>query len=120
MTVRVRGIRELVRACNASSKATKRLVRARLRKVAEPVRDAARDKLSKYDAGSASGFGIRVRNAGAISVEQRRRRVTGRRGDYGALQMREALTPAADENESEIQRGMEDALDDIANVFERS
>ena len=118
-SVTVKGLRELIRACDRAGKETKKQVRSRLRKVGEIVRDESRSRFSDIDAGSAAGYGVTVRAAGSVSVEQRRRRVTGLRGDYGALQMRRALVPALGSKSSEIEREFNDALDDIANIFER-
>ena len=46
---------------------------------------------------SAAGFRSRVKGFGRVMVEQRRRKTTGLRGDYGALQMQQALIPARSE-----------------------
>ena len=118
-TLRVKGVRELVRAADAAGKETKKLVRDRLRQIAEPVLADARSKLARYDERSASRLGISVRRTGSVSVEQRLRATTGARPDFGALQMREALVPALDENTDRIERDFEQAVDDIADVFER-
>lgn len=118
-TVQVKGIRELVRACDAADKETKKLVRGRLREVAEPVLTDARSKLSRYDARSASRLGISVRRVGTVAVEQRLRRTTGAHPQFGALQMAEVLIPALDENADEIEKRFEKALDHIGDVFER-
>lgn len=118
-TVRVKGLKQLVRACDAAGKETKKLVRDRLREIAEPVLRDARTKLSRYDARSASRLGISVRRAGTVSVEQRLRRTTGAHPQFGSLQMAEVLMPALDENADEIEKRFEKALDHIADVFER-
>lgn len=118
-TVRVKGLRELVRAADASGKETKKQVRARLRTVGELVRDESRSLFSDIDSGSAAGYAVRVRRAGLVVVEQRRSRVTGLRGDYGALQMRRALLPGLANKSTELEREFEQALDDIADIFER-
>ena len=107
----------LIRAADAAGKETKKLVRDRLRQMAKPVLDDARSKLSRYDARSASRLGISVRRVGTIAVEQRLRRTTGARPQFGALQMREALMPALEENTDRIERQLERALDDIADAF---
>lgn len=118
-SVRVEGLRELIRAADAADKATKKVVRNRLREVAEPVLEDAQGRLSRYDGRSASRLGISVRRSGIVSVEQRLRRTTGLHPNFGGLQMREALIPALEANADQIERGFEKALDDIADVFER-
>jgi hypothetical protein len=117
--VNVTGVRELVRAADAAGKETKKIVRDRLRKMAEPVLQESRARLSLYDARSASRLGVSVRRSGTVSVEQRLRRTTGAHPQFGSLQMTEALIPALDSNSEEIMRGFEDAVDDIVKVFER-
>lgn len=116
-TIRVKGLSGLIRAADASTKEAKKLVRDRLRKVAEPVLADARTKLSRYDQRSASHLGISVRRVGTVSVEQRLRRTTGAHPQFGALQMTQVLMPALDENAHRIEREFEDALDDIADAF---
>lgn len=117
-TVRVKGLREFQRALAKGDKETKKQVRDRLKKVGEIVRVAAAERFSGIDAGSASGFRVAVRQRG-VAVEQSRKRTTGLRGDYGALQMRRALVPAVDEKEGEVVDEFERALDDIADIVER-
>jgi hypothetical protein len=46
-----------------------------------------------------------------VFVRQQARKVTGLRGDFGAVQMRNAFEPALDENAHRIGRDVEDALD---------
>lgn len=116
-TVKVEGLSGMLRAADAAGKETKKLVRDRLREVAEPVLQDARSKLSRYDARSASRLGISVRRVGTVSVEQRLRRTTGAHPQFGSLQMQEALMPALDENANEIERRMERALDEVADAF---
>lgn len=118
-TIKVKGLRELVRAADAAGKETKKIVRDRLRIVAKPVHRDAQQKLSRYDTYSASRLGISIRRTGMVAVEQRLRRTTGAHPQFGALQMAEALVPALDENTEEVVREFEKALDDIADAFER-
>jgi hypothetical protein len=119
MAVETRGLREFIRAADAAGKQTKKVVRDRLRQVAKPVLEDAQDALAAYDARSASKLGISVRRAGSVSVEQRLKRTTGQHRQFGSLQMVEALIPALDANRSVIERGMERALDEIADTLER-
>lgn len=116
-TVQVKGLKEFIRACDAADKETKKLVRGRLREIAEPVLRDAQSKLSRYDARSASRLGISVRRVGTVSVEQRLRRTTGAHPQFGALQMSEVLIPALDENADQIERRFEQALDDLIHGF---
>ena len=117
LTLRVDGLAGMVKAADAAGKETKKLVRGRLREVAEPVLRDARAKLARYDERSASRLGVSVRRVGTVAVEQRLRRTTGAHPQFGALQMREALSPALEENADGIEREFEKALDDIADIF---
>jgi hypothetical protein len=74
-------------------------------------------RFSPIDPRSAAGFRTRVRQRG-VSVEQSRRRVTGKRGDYGALQMRRALVPALEDKKNQTEREFERAVDELANIME--
>jgi hypothetical protein len=117
-TLRVRGFREFMRAAARAEKESKKEVRAALRKVAEPVRAEAASLFETVDPRTAAGYRVRVRQRG-VSVEQSLRKTTGEHPEFGSLQMREALLPALERKEGEIERGMEDAVDEIADHFER-
>lgn len=109
-TVRVKGLRELQRSLSKVNKEAAKTVKDELKKVAEPVAATARGKLSRYAGASVSTIGPRVGVAG-VFVTQRAKKVTGRRGDFGALTMRTALEPALEEHEDHIVNDVEDALD---------
>lgn len=59
-----------------------------------------------------------MRRTGVVSVEQRRRRTTGRRPDFGAYQMRRGVA-ALEDNAADIQRELEHAVDEVLDIFER-
>jgi hypothetical protein len=117
-TLRVRGYREFLRAANKAGPDTKKEVRSAFREVGEAIRAEAVARFSSVDARSAVGYRVAVRQRG-VAVEQRRRKTTGLRPDYGALQMRRALLPALRANEAETERRMERAIDRVADHFER-
>jgi hypothetical protein len=117
-TVRVRGLREFQRAAARAGKESRTEVRAALREAAEPVRSEAVALFTPVDARSAAGYRVAVRQRG-VAVEQRLRKTTGRRPQYGALQMTRALLPALKRHEHTIERRVERALDRIADHFER-
>lgn len=118
-TVRVEGLREFLHATDRADKATKKLVRDELRKAAEPVREEARRLFERYDVDSASTYGISVRKVGLVTVEQRKRKTSGTRPDYGRLQMSRALYPAAETEEGTVTSLLEQAVDRLADQFER-
>jgi hypothetical protein len=112
--VRVKGLREVERAFREMAPETKKAIDRELVDAGKIVaRDAAR-RFSPVNARSAAGFKSRVRSYGRLVVEQRRRRTTGKRPDYGALQMRRALLPARQAHTPLIERRMEQVVDLIA------
>lgn len=116
-TVRTTGIRELQRAARQAGGEAPKLLRARLKKVGDVVKTDAVERLAPLSERSASGFRVYVRQRG-VSVEQSRRRTTGQRGDWGALQMRRILIPSLLENEDDVRDEADRALDDIVRIFE--
>jgi hypothetical protein len=115
--VRVKGLREFQRALRTADKETRKKVQDRLKEAGDVVRASAADRFAAIDAGSASGFRVKSRQRG-VSVEQTKRRVTGKRGDYGALQMRRALIPALEDNEERVVDELDRALDEIKRIVE--
>jgi hypothetical protein len=116
-TVRVRGYRDTMRALNKAEKSTKRIVHEKLREAGDVVRVEAMQRFERYDTKSASGFRIRSR-VGGVFVEQSLRKTTGQHPEYGALQMRVALEPALDAKSADVERRLEQALDDIADIVD--
>jgi hypothetical protein len=113
VTVRVYGLREL----NAKLSEYDALLRTQLgddlKEAAQPVAEDTKDKVSRYQGVSLST--IRTRRRGLrIWVEQGARKVTGLRGDFGALQMRKGLIPALEENRDDILIATERALGEFA------
>lgn len=111
--VRVEGLSELERALKASDRDLAKGLRKELRDAGKVVSVDARSKLSRFGGFTALGIRPRVRRGVNVSVEQSRRRTTGKRPDFGGLQMRVGLEPALDENRAEVERRVEDMLDRI-------
>ena len=105
-TVRVRGLRELRRDFRKLDKGLAKEVRGELKQAGEIVRVEARSRFTAIDKGSAEGYKTRVR-VGAVAVEQSRRRTTGKRPDYGRLQMGRALIPALDDKADEVVKSLD-------------
>lgn len=116
--LRVKGYRELLRACDRASRETKRVVRSALRDVGEVVRARAATLFEAASPRSAAGYRVRVRQRG-VAVEQSLRRTTGTRPDFGATQMREALIPGLEDTGAEADHRLEQALETMADLFER-
>jgi hypothetical protein len=117
-TLRISGLREVQRAFAKMAITTEVGLRAELLKVAEPVAATAREKISRYPGASIGTIGPRASVTG-VFVTQRARKVSGRRGDFGALQMTVGFMPALEEHEEDIVEAAEQALDIItaANGF---
>lgn len=90
------GLHELVQALRTvESSILPQLVKD-MRQVGDVVRDEARRRFEHVSAKTAAGFDTRVRlGSGAlVVVGQSLRKTSGKRPDYGARQMRDALLPA--------------------------
>jgi hypothetical protein len=109
-TVRIKGLRETIRAFNKIDRSVAKEIRDELKKVAVPVAESAKSRLSRYQGLSLGTIGPKATTK-SVFVTQRKRKVTGRRGDFGALQMRVGLLPALAENEDNIIHEVEQALD---------
>ena len=114
--IRITGVRETVSALRRVSRAAPRVITDELKAAAEPVAVSARTKISQYPGAKTGSIRPRVAGLGNVFVTQGARKVTGLRGDFGALQMRR-LSEALDENEPEVRRGVEKALDRIVGEF---
>lgn len=120
------GLRELLAVTDRAGKELKKFTRDEIRKTAVPVRDDARRKLtggaarSPSIARTAAGYSIYVRKTGIVSVEQRLRKTTGLHPEFGPYQMQHALIPALQEEAPEVKRLFEQAINAIAERFERT
>ncbi len=99
-TVRVYGIKEVTRAFRQIDKSLVVQLGNDLKEAAAPVVASAKGK-EKWRGASINTIVAR-RTGLRIFVYQNARKVTGKRGDYGALQMRQALIPALDENAGKV------------------
>ena len=116
-TVRVEGLRDFLRDTAKAEKETKKKVRDRLKEAGDVVREEASRLFAPVSAKTADGYRVRARVSG-VHVEQSLRKTTGLRPDYGALQMRRALVPVLIAKEDDVQREMEKAADDLADIME--
>lgn len=116
-TIRVRGYREFMRAASKAEKSTRAEVHKKLREAGDVVREEGKARFERYSVKSASGFRIRSR-IGGVFVEQSLRKVTGRRPDWGQLQMVRALEPALDAKSGEVERRLEQAVDELADILD--
>jgi hypothetical protein len=113
-SIRIFGLDELDRAFQQMRKEVLKELRPQLRQAGEIVRAEGQSLFSRIDVGSAAGYKVRVRQRG-VAVEQSLPRVTGLRGDYGALQMNIALLPALQSKEAEVVSKIEQMIEDAAS-----
>ena len=117
-TLRVEGYREFMRAVARADNESRKRVRTVFREVGEDVRADAQTFFDPISSKSAAGYRTRVRQTGIV-VQQSLTKVTGRRPDYGALQMRRALLPALAANAPELDQKMERAMGQVCDHFDR-
>ena len=116
-TTGVTNLRDFLKATSKAEKGSRKLVREQYRTVGDIVKVEGTRRFLKYDAASAAGFRTIVRQRG-VSVEQSKKRTTGKHWKYGALQMRKALIPALDAKEEEVVGQFERAMDVICDHFD--
>lgn len=116
--VRVSGLRELQRACRASERDVRLGVRSKLREAAEPVRSTA-EQLAVSSISNIGTTWSRMRTgvtASAVYVAPAARRRGGSpRPNLGGLLMREAMEPALEQRRGDVERAVEQAIDEIAD-----
>lgn len=114
-TIRIEGGNKVIRAFREVDGDLARKFGNDLKKAADPVVEATKQKEGRWR--GASIRTIRSRRRGFnIYVEQSARKVTGLRGDFGQLQMRDALVPALEENTTKVAREVESVLDQYAEA----
>ncbi len=108
--VRVYGVREVNRAFRQIDRQLASDFRKELQTAAEPVVAAAKGKIARYQ-GASLGTIVARRSGPRVFVVQNARKVTGKRGDYGSLQMKKGLLPALYENRDRVLASVELVLD---------
>lgn len=111
--VHLKNYRQTMAALQRVDKGTAKTVKDELKQAGESVAEEARQRISIYPGARTSQIGPRATNR-AVFVTQRARKVTGRRGDFGALQMGHMID-ALDEKEDDVIRGVEAAFDRLAD-----
>jgi hypothetical protein len=102
-----------MRALNKIQRGLHITVLGGLAEAAEPVRRDWASRLSRYQGASLATIGPKLTTR-SVFVTQRARKRTGRRGDFGSLQMRHGLA-ALLENEDETRAEVEKAFDRLAD-----
>ncbi len=120
--IKVRGFTELHRALRNADRDTRLGVRKAEREVAEPVRVEAQELAAREISHigkewAAMKIGI-TQKLVYVAPKQRRRRGTPRPNLAGLL-LTKAMEPALERHRAQIERSMEQALDLMANNFNR-
>lgn len=109
-TVRVEGYREAARALQKVNAGAKREILKGIAEAGRPIADDANRRLGRF---TAVGPVKSVGTTGGVFIRQTKRKVSGLRGDFGALQMRDGLIPAVESNEEKIVEHVENALEGL-------
>ena len=113
--IRIEGLAQLERAFRACSDDLRRDLQKELNEAGKIVAEDARSRLARYSARSSMGIRSRIKRRTEVVVEQRRRRTTGQRGDWWALQMTRALLPARAAKRKDVVERLDRMLDNIAD-----
>ena len=112
--VKVRGLGEMQRDFRKLSKDLDRELSEELVQIAEPVARSIRRRAEMEGYGERTVSGIAAgRRRGAAVVRQRRKKVTGRRPDFGGIQLREVFEPAVAAHAAQSERRVEEFLERI-------
>jgi hypothetical protein len=118
-SVKVKGLREMQRAAKAAGKETSSEVRKALRDAAVPVQQTAQ-RLAATDARAGTKWS-RMRigvSARKVYVAPAARRTVGApRPNFGGRLLGRAMMPALEQEQDDVMRRMEKALDNIADAF---
>lgn len=124
--IQVRGLRQLVKACDSSEIALGVDLRVALRDVAQIVADETKSLLggSAISFGGRTVGGVRARvasNATAYAEQGLRKsgRQERRRGNFGGLQMTKGFLPAVDDKKAEIDEAADKAVETILERYWR-
>lgn len=109
--ITVEGYREVDRAFRQVDRAKDVAFRREFAKAGEVVAVAFRGKISKYTGASLATVQSKALASG-VFVVQNANKVTGKRGDYGSLQMRHLLAARAEKTDQTIE-ALEGALDRV-------
>lgn len=113
-TVRVHGLREVQRALAKMNREAAKTLRDSLKEAAEPVAETARSRIGRYRGARTTTIRPRA-TMSSVFVTQGAKKVTGRRGDFGSLQMRH-LVGAMSEHEDDVFEGVEDAFHKLSRA----
>lgn len=108
-TLRVKGYRETARALDRVNKGAKVALYTGLKDAAQGIAEDAKGRLSGYPGIKTTTIRPRAAMRG-VYITQGARKKTGLRPDFGALQMRVGLLPAAYSGQDEMVTKVEEAF----------
>lgn len=100
-TVEVEGVLELLTSLKVVDMGLEKALREGLREGGQRVQGEVTARFRKHSQKTARGFRTYVRTRG-VSVEQSLRKTTGKRSDWGGVQMAVGLLPARDARFGEV------------------
>lgn len=114
-SVKVTGLRELIKACDASDTQLVKGIRERLQKAADHVAQDVQRRYSPFSAKGAAGVKGKVTKPGNAIVAQtlRKTRPPRARGNFGGLVFAKAFLPAVDANQPIVEGMFSDLIDAI-------
>jgi hypothetical protein len=112
-SVKVTGLRETIRAFKKAEGDLGKQLKGRLVEVGNIVAREADTRGSRY--AGIGAYKTVAYSSGSVLVRQSKGKVTGQRGDFGSLQMRNVLEPALVSKENEVIRELEDVIDDVTS-----
>jgi hypothetical protein len=119
-TIKVEGLRELIaRGDTAVDKTKRKLVREGLRDAVKPAQHEATRLFTRYNAKVAGKYRTVVRKTGEVAIEQSVGRKTGKRPDFGRLQIKRALLPGFQTTYPVIVKNVQEQVDKIGQEFVR-
>jgi hypothetical protein len=116
--LRVVGLTELFADLNAVDRELAIRLRTAEREAGDVVAKDAADRLKGLKPASprsAAGVKTQVRSAGLVTVEQKLRKTTGKRPDWGVIQMMHAFLPALEEKGEEAKARIAEAVERAVN-----
>lgn len=113
-SVRVEGYREAMRGLNKVDSGIKDLFKDAFKEIGQPIAADIQGRLTGFQGISLGTIGPKVTTKGMF-VTQRKRKVTGKRGDFGSLQMTRGFLPAAEDNQEKVDEALEEVFDRLAD-----
>lgn len=113
-SVRVENYRETMRALNKVDKGIRDLFKDAFKEVGQPIAEDVAQRLVGFQGISLGTIGPKVTTKGMF-ITQRKRKVTGKRGDFGSLQMTRGFLPAAEDNQDRVDEELEKVFERLAD-----